>query len=177
MNRYYIIVPIVLMAVFVYFERGAAKDAVIKEQRVEADKQKDIAKKEAEKKELEEKAKIDTERRNAQRLKEEKEKDDARKAKYEAGIQKMRDDLKRYTDDVDLNNKLVAKLEKDLADKRDQRERENRAVFELSKKVELSKKMRRNAELEVQRYTEMLSSRAAESILAKPPVVAAASEK
>jgi len=81
----------------------------------------------------------------------------------------MKDDLKKYTDDVDLNTKLVAKLEKDLADKRDLRERENRAVFEFAKKVEISKKMRRDAELEVQRYNEMLARRASESVMANPP--------
>jgi hypothetical protein len=86
----------------------------------------------------------------------------------------MKDDLKRYTDDVDLNNKLVVKLESDLTKKRDQRERDNRTVFELAKKVEISKKMRRNAELEVQRYNEMLSNRANESVLTKAPVVATA---
>jgi hypothetical protein len=63
-------------------------------------------------------------------------------------------------------------LEKDLAEKRDLRERENRSIFEFSKKVEISKKMRRDAELEVQRYNEMLSRRASESILANPPASA-----
>ena len=169
MNRYYIIVPVVLMAVFVYFELDSAKETRLKEEQkiqVENKKKEDEA---AKKRELEEKAKIDSEKRNVLRIAEEKEKELKKKADYDAKIQKMKDDLKKYTDDVDLNTKLVARLEKDLADKREQRDRENRAVFEFSKKVEISKKMRRDAELEVQRYNEMLARRASESIMANPP--------
>jgi len=174
MNRYYIVLPVVLMAIFIYFERGAAKDTeLIEKQKVEAKVQAE-AKKEAEKKALEETARLDSDKRNAQRISEEKAKEEKRKADYEAKIQKMRDDVKKYTDDVELNNKLVAVLEKDLAAKRDQRERENRSVFELAKKVEISKKLRRDAELEVQRFTEMLSRRATDSVLTKMPVVATA---
>lgn len=172
MNRYYIIVPIVLMAVFVYFERNASEEANQKEQQKIAAENKRKDDEAAKKADLEQKAKIDSEKRNAQRAKDEQEKEDKRKSDYQAKIQKLKDDLKRYVDDVDLNTKLVARLEKDLAEKRDLRERENRSIFEFSKKVEISKKMRRDAELEVQRYNEMLSRRASESILANPPASA-----
>jgi len=172
MNRYYIIVPIVLMAIFVYVERDASQEARVKElQKIEAEnkRKEDEA---AKKHDLEEKAKVDSEKRNAQRIKDEQEKEDKRKATYQATLQKLKDDLKKYVDDVDANTKLVARLETDLADKREQRERENRAIFEFAKKVEISKKMRRDAELEVQRYNEMLARRANESILANPPASA-----
>jgi preprotein translocase subunit SecF len=169
MNRYYIVVPIVLMAVFVYFERDSARGTELKEkQKIEAEsKKKD--EEAAKKRQLEEKAKIDAEKRNEQRIADEKDKDKKKKDEYDAKIQKMKDDLKKYTDDVELNTRLVTKLEKDLAEKRELRERENRAVFEFAKKVEISKKMRRDAELEVQRYNEMLARRASESVMANPP--------
>ena len=172
MNRYYIIVPIVLMALFVYVERSASYETKAKEEAkiaLEVKRKEDEA---AKKKELEEKAKIDSEKRNTERLKEEKERDDKKKKEYAEKIQKLKDDVKKYTDDVELNTRRVAQLEKDLAEKREQHERENRAVFEFAKKVELSKKLRRDAELEVQRYNEMLSRRASESILANPPAAA-----
>jgi len=172
MNRYYIIVPIVLMGIFVYFERDASQEASLKEQQKIAVENKRKDDEAAKKAELEQKAKIDSERRNAERIKDEQEKEDKRKSDYQAKIQKLKDDLKKYVDDIDLNTKLVARLEKDLADKRDLRERENRAIFEFAKKVEISKKMRRDAELEVQRYNEMLARRASESILANPPASA-----
>lgn len=175
MNRYYFIVPVVLMAVFVYFERSASKEAEIFEQQKMEVAQKKKDEELAKKKDLEEKAKIDSEKRNAERIAEEKTKEQKKKAEYEAKIQKMKDELKKYSDDVELNIKLVAKLEKDLADKRDQHDRDNRVVFELAKKVEISKKMRRDAELEVQRYNEMLANSASESVLTKAPVVASAS--
>lgn len=175
MNRYYIIVPIVLMAVFVFFERSASREAKIFEQQkielAQRKKDEELAKK----KELKIKAQIDSDKRNAERIAEEKVKAQKKKDEYDAKIQKMKDDLKKYTDDVEINTKLVAKLEKELADKHEQRERENRSVFELAKKVEVSKKMRRDAELEVQRYNEMLSTSASESVLTKAPVVASAS--
>jgi chromosome segregation ATPase len=174
MNRYYIIVPVVLMGVFIFFERGAAADKARNEQvKIEAQKQ-EQAKKDAEKKALEEKAKIDSEKRNADRLKGEKEKEDARVAKYQAAVQKLKDDGKKYTDDVDANNKLVTRMEKDLADLREKHDRENREAFDLAKKVEITKKLRRDAELEVQRLNGMLAARANESILTKMPVVATA---
>jgi chromosome segregation ATPase len=173
MNRYYIIVPIVLMAVFVYFERDASQEAAQKEQQKIAVENKRKDDEAAKKAELEQKAKIDSEKRNAQRVKDEQEKEEKRKADYQVKIQKLKDDLKKYVDDVDSNTKLVTRLEKELSEKRDLRERENRAIFEFAKKVEISKKMRRDAELEVQRYNEMLVRRANESVLVNPPVVAA----
>jgi colicin import membrane protein len=172
MNRYYIIVPVVLMALFVYFERGASQAALQKEQQKVVAEQKIKDEEAAKKRELEEKAKIDSEKRNVQRLKEEQEKEKKRKDDFDAKIQKLKDDVKKYTDDVEVNTKLVARLEKDLAEKREQREREARANFEFSKKVEISKKMRRDAELEVMRFNEMLARRANESLLANPPASA-----
>ena len=174
MNRYYIIVPVVLMAVFVFFERGAAKESKVLEEQKLVIKQKEKDAELAKKKDLEEKARIDSEKRNAERLLEEQAAAQKKKDAYDAKIQKMKDDLKKYTDDVEINTKLVAKLEKDLADKRDQRARDNRAVFELAKQVEITKKLRRDAELEVQRYNEMLATRANESAMAKAPVIATA---
>lgn len=171
MNKYYLAIPVVLLVVFVFFERNAAKDAeLVEEQKIEVRKQEE-AKKDAEKKALEEKARVDSEKRNAQRIAEEKAKEEKRKADFDAKIQKMKDDVKHYTDDVDVNTKLVASLEKELAAKRELHERENRSVFELAKKVEITKKARRDAELEVQRYNEMLVRRADESALTKAPVV------
>ncbi len=172
MNRYYIIVPIVLMALFVYIERGTSKENHAKEQaKIAAEVQKKEAEA-VEKKKLEDKAKVDAEKRNAERLKDEQERDAKKKKEYADKIQKLKDDVKKYTDAVDLNTKRVAQLEKDLAAKREQHEAENREVFEFAKKVELSKKLRRNAELEVQRYNEILVRRASESVLANPPVAA-----
>jgi len=174
MNRYYIIIPIVLMAVFIYFERGASKEAeVARQQQIEL-KAKEEAKKLADKQALEAKAKIASEQRNAERIKAEQDKEEKRKADFQAKIQKLKDDAKRYTDSVELNTKLVASLEKELAAKRATRDSENRLVLDLAKKVEISKKARRAAELEVQRFTEMLSTKANESSMAKIPVVATA---
>jgi translation initiation factor IF-2 len=162
------------MAVFIFFERGASAEAKQKElAKIEADKA-EQTKKDNEKKALEEKARIDSEKRNAERIKTEQENEAKKKAEYDAKIQKMKDEIKRYTDDVDANKKLADRLDKELAGLRDRRDKENRENFELAKKVEISKKLRRDAELEVQRFNAMLADRANQSILAKAPEVAAA---
>ena len=176
MNKYYLAIPVVLLVVFVFFERNAAKEAqLVEDQKIEAKKQED-AKKDADKKALEEKARMDSEKRNAQRVAEEKAKEEKRKADFDSKIQKMRDDVKRYTDDVDVNTKLIAGLEKELAAKREQHDRENRAVFDFAKKVEVSRRLRRDAELEVQRYNAMLILKADESALTKAPKVLTAAD-
>jgi len=174
MNRYYVIIPIVFMAVFVYFERGASKQADLRVQAIAAEKAAAEEKKLEEKKQLEAKAKADSEKRNIERLAAEEAQKKKKADEFAAKIQKLKDDAKKYTDGVELNTRLAASLEKELAAKRAARDQENRAVLELAKKVEITKKARRAAELEVQRYTEMLTTRANESAMAKAPVVATA---
>ncbi|MFT3782780.1 MAG: hypothetical protein QM790_12270 [Nibricoccus sp.] len=174
MNKYYIIIPIVCLAAFIFVERSASKEAKEKErQKIEAEAQKK-ADEEKKKKELEEKARMDSDRRNAERLADEEKARKKKEDEYAQKIQKMKDEIKKFTDEVSINKQLVAKLEKDLTAKREQRERENHEVFDLAKKVEITKKNRRSAELEVQRYTEMLTTKATESTLTKMPVVATA---
>jgi hypothetical protein len=174
MNRYYLIIPIVLMAVFVYFERSSS--AQIERERVEAIEKKNVEeqKKQDEKKALEAKAKIDQEKRNIERLADEERLRKKKADDFAAKIQKLKDDAKKYTDGIAENTKAAAAAEKELNAKRAQHEQENRAVLELSKKVEITKKARRSAELEVQRFTEMLTVKANEAAMAKPPVVATA---
>lgn len=174
MNRYYLIIPIVFMAVFVYFERDASKQADLRVQAIAEEKAAAEAKKQEEKKQLEAKAKADSDKRNIERIAAEEAQKKKKQDEFAAKIQKLKDDAKKYTDGVELNTKLAASLEKDLAAKRAARDQENRAVLELAKKVEITKKARRSAELEVQRYTEMLATRANESAMAKAPVVATA---
>lgn len=174
MNRIYIILPVVLMVAFAFLYRGHSKEAAEaarqKQVQVELKKKEEDRKKE----ELNQKALADAERRTQERLKEEQAREDKRVAKYQETIQKLKDELKKYTDEIETNTKKTSVLEKNLADLRARREKENRELLELTKKVELTKIARQNAELEVQRYTEMISRRAAESAMAKAPAVATA---
>ena len=64
---------------------------------------------------------------------------------------------------------MIADLEKELAGLRTQKETVNRENLELLKKVELARIAKRNAELNIQRMTEMISRRAAASALTAPP--------
>ncbi len=172
MNRYYLIIPIVLMAVFFYFERGASKEADLRKlEQVEAKKQEE-EKKLAERRALEEKAKLDSEKRAKDREAEDKAKEEKRRNDFAAKIQKLKDEAKKFTDETEVNNRKVAEMEKDLAAKRALHESENRLVLDLAKKVEITRKARRVAELEVQRMTEMLAKRASDAAMAQAPVVA-----
>ncbi len=53
----------------------------------------------------------------------------------------------------------------------------SRETFDLAKQVELARIARRNAELEIQRVTEMIHRRASDSALVKPPVIPPAPAK
>ena len=60
-------------------------------------------------------------------------------------------------------------MELQLSALRTEKEKLNREAFDFAKQVERGKVARRTAELEIQRTTEMIARRAAQSSLARPP--------
>jgi chromosome segregation ATPase len=174
MNRSYLFVPIVLLAVFGFFYWQHTKTAEVKKREHEALVAKENADAAAKKRAAEEKARQDAEKRAADREAEEKRKASEKRAKYEADIQKIRDDIAKYTTQANDNAKEVARLEQELSNLRTSREKANREAFELHKQVERAQIDKRNAEFEIQRLTDMIAKRAGESAMARTPVVAAA---
>lgn len=177
MNRAYIIVPIVLLAAFgvLYWqylgtakEKEAAHLAEIAREKAEAD---------AKKHEAEVKAQKDADRRVAERDAEEKRKAEEKRAKYLADIQKIRDELNKYTAQTNDYAKQSAKLEQELANLRATKEKANRETFELNKQVERGQIDKRSAEFEIQRLTDMIARKASDSAMARPPVVASTESK
>ena len=174
MNRSYVIVPVILLAIFGFFYWQFMQTAETKEKARQVRIAEEKAAAEAKKKEAESKARADAEKRAAEREAEEKKKADDKRAKYEADIQKIRDDIAKYTTQANDAAKQVAKLEQELTNLRAAKEKGNREAFELNKQVERAQVDKRNAEFEIQRLTDMIAKRASDSAMARPPVVAAA---
>ena len=172
MNKIYIISPSVLLAVFAFFYSQFTKDyaaKIIEKERVVAEAK---TAEEAKKKEAEDRARKDADERQKKREAEEAQKAAEKKAKWEAAGKEIADATARYNKDAEKHAKQSAELEIQLSELRAQKEKVSREAFELAKKVELARISKRNAELEVQRMTEMVSRRASESTLTKPPASA-----
>lgn len=169
MNKFYIIVPLVLLGTFLFFYNGALKEMAARE----AAKQAEVAKvKKAEddrRAEIEKKAAEDAKRRQAEREAEERAKEQKKIKEYEDAMRQLKDEADKYLAEADKNQKDSNALELELNDLRNRKEKINREAFELSKQVELAKIARRNAELEIQRMVDMVAQRIGASSLAQMP--------
>lgn len=169
MNKFYIIVPLVLLGTFLFFYNGALKEMAAREDA----KQAEIAKvKKAEddrRAEIEKKAAEDAKRRQAEREAEERAKEQKKIKEYEDAMRQLKDEADKYLAEADKNQKDANALELELNDLRNRKEKTNREAFELAKQVELAKIARRNAELEIQRMVDMVAQRIGASSLAQMP--------
>jgi hypothetical protein len=160
MNKLYVLVPILLTlafsGVFVVHQKDAEanKVAVAAEaaQRAEAEA--------AKKAEAERQAREDAERRTAERLAEEKRKEEEKRAKWEAAGQQIADDTATYLAQAEKNAAELKALEDKLASLRAEKDSAGQAAFDLAKQVEAARIAKRNAELEIQRLVEMTARRA-----------------
>jgi len=167
----YLIFPGILLAGFlvVYFshkEQAEAKERAHIEQmakeKTAADEKKKVA---------EAKAREDAKKRQEERDLEEKKKADEKAARQAADDKKVNDAIAEYTAKGNAAAKLLAAHEIELDRLRKEKDKTSRESFELAKQVELTRVARRNAELEIQRMTEMISRRASESSMTRPPVI------
>lgn len=170
MNKFYIIVPVVLLGVFLFFYNGALKEMAAKE----VAKQEEAAKvKKAEderRAEIEKKAAEDAKRRQAEREAEDRAKEQKKIKEYEDAMRQLKDEADKYLAEADKNQKDANALELQLNDLRSLKEKTNRETFELAKQVELAKIARRNAELEIQRMVDVVGQKVgASSFAAMPP--------
>ena len=168
----YLIFPGVMLARFlvVYFshkEKSEAKErahvAEVARKKTEDDEKKKVA---------EAKARDDAKKRQEERDAEEKKKEEEKAARQAADDKKVRDQTTEYTTKGDAAAKQAAALEIELDRLRKEKDKTIRETFELAKQVELARIARRNAELEIQRMTEMVIRRASDSSLTRPPVIA-----
>ena len=89
--------------------------------------------------------------------------------KYDADMRRIQADTDKSNALVDTYSKQVSELSIELDSLHKQKDSLTREGFELAKRVELAAVARRNAELEIQRLTQMLANRADQSIMTKMP--------
>lgn len=169
MNKYYIIVPIVLLATFGFLYRGAYQDINTKIAQKKAEAAAKVAAEEANKKRIEEIAQKEAAAKQAERDAAEEAKRAKKEKEYADNMAKLENDTKGYLADSDEYTKEINKLEIALLNARSARDKTASEAFELSKKVEAAKVSRRSAELEIQRLIEMVRTKTSASPLAIIP--------
>lgn len=170
MNKSYVIVPLVLLAVFGFFYNGALKEMADKEAARIA-KIAATTKDEADRKRvIEEKAQAEALKRQEERIANDKAKEDKKEKDYLDAMAALKKEADDYTSQVAKLSKEASDLEADILKTRNDKERLTREALELAKQVELAKISRRTSELEIQRMIEMVSKKLSESSLtALPP--------
>ena len=174
MNKFYIIVPVVLLGVFLFFYNGALKEMAAREEQKKAQLAEAKATEDARRADIERKAAEDARKRQAEREAEERAKEAKKIKDYEDAMKQLKDEADKYAAEADGYQKETNALELQLNELRSTKEKTNREAFELAKQVELAKVNRRNAELEIQRMIEMVGSKVGVStaltVLPPPPV-------
>jgi hypothetical protein len=161
-----------MLAVFLFFYFAHLKEMDIKD-RQRAEEQARIAKAEAERKAtIEAKAREDAERRAAERAAADAKKEADRLAKWEAQSREIQETTDKLNSEGEALAKQASELDVQLNALRTEKEKLNREAFELSKQVEQARIAKRNAELEIQRMTDMIAKRASDSSLARAPAPA-----
>ena len=170
MNKFYVILPVILLIVFsVYYTKVAKPEMAA----AEAAKEKRIADanaaEEAHRKEIEAKAQEDA--RKAQEARDQKERANQEKARKDKEEQdrKIQDETAKFENEAASLTKQIAAMDAEIANLRNKRDVATREVLDLAKSVELAKINRRTAALEIQRMYEMVAQKVADSSLTKAP--------
>jgi len=170
MNKYYFIVPALLMGGFIFLYRGATDEMKRKDDQHKAEVAAKVAADETHRIEVEKIAQADAAKRQAEREKEDQAKQAKKEKDYNDAMAKLKKETDGYSSEADKLAKESADLEIALVNARTLRDKTNRESFELSKQVELAKINRRSAELEIQRLIEMVGNKAGSSTLAAMPL-------
>lgn len=169
MNKYYFIVPALLLGGFIFLYRGATEQMEKKELKHKAEQAAVKAEEDARRKEVETRAQLDAEKRQKEREKEEQAKILKKEKDYNDAMAKLKHEADGYAAEVTKLTNESNQLEIALVNGRILRDKTSRESFELSKEVELAKITRGRAELEIQRLIEMVGTKAAASTLAALP--------
>ena len=164
MKKYYFIVPAVLLAAFLGYERHFQRQRVIRE-RAQAEV---IAADLAQKEEMREKqialARSDTEKRAAERERQEKEKADQKKRDYEALISTLRSQADDHANEAEKINRTIHELAEKVDAMRTKQQAIEREALELTRQIELKQADLRKAELDLQHTTGAVAARLGESL-------------
>lgn len=169
MNKFYLIVPGTLFAVFFFFYSSALKEMDIKEASRVAEVARVKAAEDLRKTEIEKQATADAEKRQRERDEADRAKEEKKRHDYMEVINILTRDVNSNVAATDKYAKEAAELELQINSTRNRKEKLNTETFELAKQVEKAKIDRRNAELEIQRMVEMVAKRVGDSSLANIP--------
>jgi len=172
MNKFYFILPVVLMISFgVYYTQIAQPDMAAAAAAAKR-RQEEVAKaEEAHRLEIERKSQEDARRVQAERDAKSKAAQEKARAEKEAQDRAVREETAKFENEAARLTQQIADLEREIAGLRAKREQVNQESFELAKQVELAKIDRRTAEMDLQRMYEMVAQKVTDSSLTRMPVV------
>jgi len=157
MNKLYLIIPLILTVAFGGIYMQHTKTAAAKAQQILTAKAKADAEVAAQKAEAERQAKADADKRESDRIAEEKKKEADKRAKWDAESLRIATDTATFTATAAEHLATVKKLEAQLDALRAEKDVSTKANFGSARDVELARIEKRTAELEIQRLVEMVA--------------------
>ena len=165
----YFVVPVIMLVIFTFFyfthAEEVAQKEIVRQERIEAERAAEAERKAK----IEEEARIDAEKRAAERAEKAEQKEAERIAKWEAETAEIKSATAEHKAEADKHAAKAAALEIELHRLRQATANANQAVLANAKRVEEARIAKRNAELEIQRKTEMMIRTAERSAVAKMP--------
>lgn len=166
---FYVLFPAILLGVFLFYYTASKSETEARDKATKAEMAKEKTEADQKKAVAEAKAREDAERRSTERAAEEAKAARDKEDKYNSDMARIKEDNNRSNATAATYAKQVSDLTIELDTLHKQKDTETRESFELAKKVELAEIARRNAELEIQRYTAMLADKADQSSMTKMP--------
>jgi uncharacterized protein (DUF3084 family) len=166
---FYVLFPTIMIAIFLLFYMSSRSETIAHETQLKEEAARTKAEADKKKAEAEATAQADAERRNIQRAADEAKAAKDKEDKYNAEMAKIKAGTDRANASADKFSKEVSELSIELDTLHKQKDELTRESFDLLKKIELQEVARRNAELEIQRYDQMIANRADESFMTKMP--------
>ena len=169
MNKFYLIIPVVLLVVFcVYYRQFSVQEDIIAAQKAHDAELQAAADAKAKQAAIEKATAEAQAREQAQRDAEAKQEAD-HLAKFEANMQSLADETAKFQQEADSYARQAADLQTKLDSLQADHEKLSRDVFDLKKQVELAKIDRRSADLEIQRTYDMVTQKITASSLTYVP--------
>lgn len=171
MNKFYLIVPTILLAAFIfcYGQFSQQYAAKVAQEQAEVARQAELdkeAKQRAAEKATEEARKLEQSQREADERAEAQ-----REQEYQNKKKAVTDEMDKYKQEADSLSQQADTLQKQLDSLYAAHEQASRKLFNLQKEVERERIARRDADMEIQRAYEMVTQKVAGSSLANytPP--------
>jgi chromosome segregation ATPase len=165
----YVLFPTALLGIFLFYYFASKAETEAREKVHREQVAREVADANQKKALAEAKARDDAERRNVERAAEEAKAAKDKEEKYNSEMARIKSETDRENASAEQYAKQVSELTIELDNLHKQKDSLTREDFDLAKKIELAEVARHNAEMEIQRYTEMISNRADQSMMVKMP--------